>query len=514
MNNIDEKTVLNFYLKEMEKGNIDFLQKNKGLKSEIKDCIIGLRNSKNMNEKIDNAKKLWKLLFEASMSYIDPDKSGYDKLFKYFDEYVNFEELIFASDSFYRDHTLHCLWVYFLEEYLKRNTEFEPMFKNYQKYFTDLLKMKEMFEKSSVKAPLNDFINVLNLLGIDSYINDYMSAIYCVSALTHDLGYPIKKISKINKSIGKILPYFSVADYSEFDFSYSSIQKGFIENFISFISTNISFSSKNLNGNDGKLVDSIFVTDESDNVIAINEENVKKLTPKQLDRLQNLIVLKPNLKGNISRRINYWNDFENYEHGIMSAFLLMKIIKSFTNVKFNYKDNYNINLGDIDFQNYLVKSSILKAVTNHTSKGYQLTGIYELSDILIFIDELEEFSRTSRANMNRQFVQEFCKTSLYMKDGYFNIDFIFDNDKLENLDPEISFKGKCERFLTLFDIKSLDKDFKIRLRCIGKLPSNNNTYTLEISRKYAEISINGEEKSIPDYLNSRQFYTSKMYQNL
>ena len=30
------------------------------------------------------------------------------------------EELIFASDSFYRDHTLHCIWVYFLGEYLKR----------------------------------------------------------------------------------------------------------------------------------------------------------------------------------------------------------------------------------------------------------------------------------------------------------------------------------------------------------------------------------------------------------
>lgn len=72
-----------------------------------------------MNNKISIACKLWKVLFEAAMTSINPDKTGYDKLFKYFDAYVEFEELIFASDSFYRDHTLHCIWVYLLGEYLK-----------------------------------------------------------------------------------------------------------------------------------------------------------------------------------------------------------------------------------------------------------------------------------------------------------------------------------------------------------------------------------------------------------
>ncbi len=43
---------------------------------------------------------MWKVLFEAEMEYIDPNKQRYDDLFKYFDEFVKFEELIFASDSF------------------------------------------------------------------------------------------------------------------------------------------------------------------------------------------------------------------------------------------------------------------------------------------------------------------------------------------------------------------------------------------------------------------------------
>lgn len=36
------------------------------------------------------------------------------------------------------------------------------------------------------------------------------------------------------------------------------------------------------------------------------------------------------------------------------------------------------------------------------------------------------------------------------------VDFIFDNENLENLDPEFAFKGRCKKFLTLFDIYNLD----------------------------------------------------------
>ena len=134
--------------------------------------------------------------------------------------------------------------------------------------------------------------------------------------------------------------------------------------------------------------------------------------------------------------------------------------------------------------------------------------------MLILIDELEEFSRISRANMNRQFIHEFCKSNIYFKDGVINIDFIFDNENIVNLDPEKAFKGRCKRFLTLFNINKLDKDLKIKLRCIGKLPYNNNIYSLEIANKYANITINDVEQNIPKYLQSDAFYTKEMYMKL
>ena len=126
---IDEKTVMRFYLECMDKDEIVFLQGKDELKESIRKSLEALIEESKMNNKIQIAIGLWKNLFEAAMSRISSNKKGYDKIFKYFDSYVEFEELIFASDSFYRDHTLHCLWVYFLGEYLYRNPEFSELYR-------------------------------------------------------------------------------------------------------------------------------------------------------------------------------------------------------------------------------------------------------------------------------------------------------------------------------------------------------------------------------------------------
>lgn len=514
---INENTVLDFYLSELDKDNIDFLQNKEEQKSKIRKCIIDLKNAPHINDKIEVAKVLWKLLFESSMSYIDPDKRGYDNLFAYFDEYVNFEELIFASDSFYRDHTVHCLWVYFLGEYLSRSDNFKEIFKNFQVENRSLMHMKSIIEKSDLKTALKSFICIMSTVDTKK-LN---SASRCVAALTHDLGYPLKKVYKINKGIGKILPYFSVNNYSEFNFSYSSTQQSFIDNFISFLSRSFSFEANHKEEDLPmmSLIEKIFIVEKNEytgdmSLKDINSEAVKNITDDEKKQLRKFLDFDPVIKNDMSAQMRYYKDFEEYQHGIMSAFLLMKTVSAFTNSKFVYADNTNVKLSEVDFKSVFIKADILKAISDHTSKGYQIKGIHHSSDLLILVDELEEFSRISRANMNREFVEEFCKSSIYMSDGVLNVDFIFDNKYIDNLNPEISFKGKCERFLTLFDIKNLDDNFKIRLNCIGKLPDNQNTYTLEIAHKFAKISINGIEKDIPSYLKSRQFYTREEYMNL
>ena len=98
-----------------------------------------------------------------------------------------------------------------------------------------------------------------------------------------------------------------------------------------------------------------------------------------------------------------------------------------------------------------------------------------------------------------------------MKDGWLDIQFVFNNTNLDNLKPELSFKGRCKRFLSLFDIPNMSENLKIRVTVIGELPTDRNTYVLELARKYADISINGESKDIPKYLKSTQYYTKEEY---
>lgn len=508
MSRINEKDVLKFYLEEIHNDEISFLVGKEKTKEMVSESILDLKNADNMNDKIEVSKKLWKILFEAAMSYIDPDKRGYDELFHYFDEYVNFEELIFASDSFYRDHTIHCLWVYFLGEFLLKNEEFQYLFENRNEQYDNLRSIIEAVKEIGAENRLKTLDYALGeLLKIEKFDD----SVRCISALTHDLGYPLKKIGKINKSIGKILPYFKINSFNEFTFSFDNTQKSNIESFLDNLSLSVNLEI----GEEDEVSDilnKIIISDKG-NAVGVNKDNIKLLTDKEIEVLKSKTSINPRLNRNRPIYIRYTNDFEEYNHGIMSAFLLMRIIKAFGTSKLFYSDNYHIDLFNIDYADLLAKQLILRAISDHTS-AIMIRSIDDISAILTFVDELEEFSRISRANQSRQYVSEFCKTDIYSEDGVFNVDFIFDNENIDNLDPEKAFKGRCKRFLTMFNIPRLKDNLKLRLRCIGKLPYDNNTYSLEIRRKFAKITINGEEKDIPSYLKGRQFYTREEYSNL
>ncbi|WP_352419062.1 hypothetical protein [Proteiniborus sp.] len=512
MAHVDERIVLKFYLEQIKNDNVKFLESKDNFKKSISEEIKLLLEEKDLNNRIKIAKSLWKLLFEAAMSYIDPDKRGYDDIFTYFDEYVNFEELIFASDSFYRDHTMHCLWVYFLGEYIKKSDDYKDILIDENKQRKKAIEDYDVsFRASKHNILFKDFLYISDI--INNLVNNE-EAIWCITALTHDLGYPIKKIGKINKCIQKVLPYFHVNNYDEFNFNYTDVQQSFINDFIKFMCYGIElyFAIDTEEGNEiGKIFEKAFI--EDDGKLLVNDNELDKLSKTEYKKLQQYMNEGSGIKMQVdfTKRLNFSNDFEHYEHGIMSAFLLMKTIYSFNTFKFSYNDYKNIIQDEIDITKFISMHDILNAVTNHTCSRFQMKGISDTSELLAFIDELEEFSRISRANQSRQYVEEFCKTDLSFVDGWFQIDFIFDNENLENLDPEFAFKGRCKKFLTLFDIYNLDNNLKIRLRCIDKVLGNNNIYCLEIAKKYANIIINGEEQNIPKYLRTKTFYTKEEY---
>lgn len=519
MNFLNEQLVLDYYLSLMDEGKIDFLLKYSSKHDLIKEHILVLRNEKSMNKKIQSAKELWKILFACSMSHIDPNQNGYDELFKYFDEYVEFEELIFASDSFYRDHTIHCLWVYFLGVYLKFHDEFSDLIKvnhlheNHLNFITELYEYKKNVEDADTVSMIESVIDIIKI----DMKND--QSVFCISALTHDLGYPLKKIAKINKSIKKVLPGFGIDKFDEFEFNYSAIQQHFNEKFLNLLTTTfehtIALDDPKSTFATPEDMDKIFFKDTTGQG-AINLDELRKLNEETYNNICNAFKFTMAENINYPLELRYSNDLEKYQHGIMSAFLLVKVVDAFRNMELVVNADKS-SMNKIPFKNFgrfLTKQHILRAITDHTSDGYKISSIKGPSEFLTFIDELEEFSRISRANQNREFINEFCTTAIYREHGYLMIDFIFDNQDIGNLDPELAFKGRCKKLLTLFDLEQLDEDLKIKLSCIGNLPYDNNHYTIEIRNKFAKITINKEEKEIPKYLKSMNFMTREGYESL
>lgn len=196
--------------------------------------------------------------------------------------------------------------------------------------------------------------------------------------------------------------------------------------------------------------------------------------------------------------------------------MLMRVLlcSTFGNLWFDQK-NDTLDLFNVEeTSRALCLQAILDGISFHTCASAKIRDINDTT-FLTFVDELEEFSRISRASQNREYVKEFCETELSMdRKGWLDVKFIFKNKNLDNLDPEISFKGRCKRFLTLFDIPNMSSYLKIRVTVVGKLENNKNTYVLEVAKNHALITINGEEQSIPIYLKSTEYYTSEEYAKL
>ena len=118
---IIKKEVLDSYI--LNISEVNFLKGlgNKYNRIKIKKFIEILNDKKKTNEEQLNAGiNLWKLLFETALRSLTGDLQGCNQIFKYFDEFVKFEALLYGTDDYYRDHTLHSLWVYFLGKFFHR----------------------------------------------------------------------------------------------------------------------------------------------------------------------------------------------------------------------------------------------------------------------------------------------------------------------------------------------------------------------------------------------------------
>ena len=133
MEKININNLINRYKEWVEAGGIQFLPKGSDEQKEVISNLTALHTlvqkvtiKGGLSEGLDwrdthiCGEELWKNLASSALRNIEHESKGNSELFSYLDASTRFEDILYGIEEYYRDHTLHSLWVYFIGEYILR----------------------------------------------------------------------------------------------------------------------------------------------------------------------------------------------------------------------------------------------------------------------------------------------------------------------------------------------------------------------------------------------------------
>ncbi len=331
--------------------------------------------------------KLWGWLLRAALLFLrekDPfdlgkyrEDFGISQITDYFKSFQEFEELLFGSDKSYRDHSLHVFKVFLLGTFLMKEFHlgFEQLIiQDWDKIGTDF------------KAKIS---------------HDEKEAMWCVCSLTHDLGYPIEKLNKINKKVKEILSYYGSTNVQEFSYNIP-LQNQFFNDFIlKFISSKITFNEET------KPKDTKSPTVLPQKVLEGKSSNLPE--PKKVER-------EFHLKIQTKYYAKFLTSFEKFCHGVTSCILLMKNIVYFLESDYLIEERYA--LDENEARQFVIRREILRAIAAHDCQDIYHFNFPTLSLLLILSDELQDWERSREKEDDKNSVEitafnsdhiEFCK---------------------------------------------------------------------------------------------------------
>ena len=208
------------------------------------------------------------------------------KLKEYFKTFIEFERLLYGAEQFYRDHVYHIIRVWLTGEVILHDFIDE----NFKIHIFDA---SENMRGDILRRRQGDTITISSKSNGLLYDGEE-EAIWCLIALTHDLGYPLSKVEKINNSLRKMMSYFAKTGLEEFSFAFPQ-QNQFI-----------------------------------------NDAILRYLSSKLVRYERHSIDYKTHIQAKYY--LKFSRSFERFDHGIISCLALVKNLMYFMETNFDWDD--------------------------------------------------------------------------------------------------------------------------------------------------------------------------------
>lgn len=362
----------------------------------------GLSANLNWYETNQKGRELWHSLVSSSLNSIDPNSKGNSELFDYLDKATSFEDVLYGLEPFYRDHTLHSLWVYFIGEYMMRDL-LPDIHDNLNWYlYNDFEEEKATYERDLMSYARKRAKDICDL------VNEMRDAIWCIMALCHDLGYSAAKLDKINDRVRDVLKFFDLPSFSKVGYSLDIEKQYLITQVLELMAMDV------------------------------------RLVPSQNYRDSN-VDIDAKVKVRCYRDDStYWRlcrALEKKQHGILSAYLIFKILSIFADAYVRGTAE-EWGLDDDEAVENIVRGDILFAIAQHEFDFAHMNHLGSLAEILFVADELEEFSRYGRKLLSREYSDTTAHAAIHF--------FPENPAQGDDLAIEIFYDYNCDRDLKDF----------------------------------------------------------------
>lgn len=282
---------------------------------------------------------------------------GIKELNKYFEQFTEFESVLYGADKFYRDHVRHPInvWITGLNILKEYGKEIYISTAN-----TDDVEIHSCDHAKIEWFPTGGSSEKIKLSTAE------ISAMWAIIALTHDIGYPLEKVEKVNDKLEKMLAQFGNIGFSRSRFNFENQH----DHLVKFLL---------------KLISSVC----RPKVIEIKREDGTKAEKKEYSHWTNHLRTKYYTK--------FSKSWEQFDHGIVSCLLLLKTLTFF--IETDYSDEGTKYLSAEDARQFVVRSEILHTIASHTTPKIYHLAVNNLPFLLVLCDDLQEWSRPTLSDI-------------------------------------------------------------------------------------------------------------------